>query len=492
MKPFKLLFFNLLLLSLASCSDELENPTQTNQVPILVQFFNNQFTANENLADYPMTIVMHKPATVAGIITIGVTSDFNEAFTTEPAIVDGQILVPVAVGQTVVSFKLNPHDNDELDGNKNILFTIKRLSEGYELGEAIQLNVIIVDDELPATVNFLDEEGLLKENITEGIYLPIGFSSITKGQGAIEVELTSAQGVYGTYFTTEPAAINGKITLTVERDMSSVFIRFIPLNNVLINGHHQVQLKITSVTGSVVSGANVTSQIKIIDDELEGKGKGYSVGAGNWSYKRSYEYNQDGSVSKIHWEQNTPGTLAGTYSFYYNQSGQVIKRVESPFTEILYTWEAGRIVKEEKFTDGVLKRYTLYGYDDAGNVGEAAIHDRQPNGELKLSLLLVYLHRTDGNIYKQLTYVPIVGSEEYALISTRTFDLYLDTANPFSMMDILPNVNSQPNLPGSYRVQENGHDILYQFSYEFDENGKPVRRTATSSTGSEVTFYEYY
>lgn len=160
--------------------------------------------------------------------------------------------------------------------------------------------------------------------------------------------------------------------------------------------------------------------------------------------------------------------------------------------ETVFSWQDGKIVKSEKFNNGVLKKYTLYGYDDAGNVGEAAVHDRQPNGELKLSLLFVYLYRTDGNIYKQMTYVPIVGSEEYSLISTRSFDQYLDIANPFSMMEILPNVNSQPNLPGSYRVEENGHDILYQFTYEFDESGKPARRTASSSAGSEVAYYEYY
>jgi hypothetical protein len=60
------------------------------------------------------------------------------------------------------------------------------------------------------------------------------------------------------------------------------------------------------------------------------------------------------------------------------------------------------------------------------------------------------------------------------------------------MLEILPNINSQPNLPGSYQVEENGHNILYQFTYVFDENGNPTRRTATSSAGSEVASYEYY
>lgn len=105
---------------------------------------------------------------------------------------------------------------------------------------------------------------------------------------------------------------------------------------------------------------------------------------------------------------------------------------------------------------------------------------------------MVYLHRQDGNIYKQLTYSPMEGSEEYNLLSTKTFEDYSNKANPFSMVEILPNQNTQPNLPLSYRVEENGFDIIYQFRYEFDATGKPTKRIATSSIGTEVVTYEYY
>ena len=64
--------------------------------------------------------------------------------------------------------------------------------------------------------------------------------------------------------------------------------------------------------------------------------------------------------------------------------------------------------------------------------------------------------------------------------------------NPFSMVEILPNQHTQPNLPISYRLEEGGHDFLFQFTYQFNAAGKPTKRTATSSIGSETTNYQYY
>jgi hypothetical protein len=60
------------------------------------------------------------------------------------------------------------------------------------------------------------------------------------------------------------------------------------------------------------------------------------------------------------------------------------------------------------------------------------------------------------------------------------------------MVEILPNQHTQPNLPISYRLEEGGFDILFQFTYQFNAAGKPTKRTATASTGTEVAYYEYY
>jgi hypothetical protein len=137
-----------------------------------------------------------------------------------------------------------------------------------------------------------------------------------------------------------------------------------------------------------------------------------------------------------------------------------------------------------------LSKYVLYNYDQAGNIGEAAFHYRQPDGSLKMGLLFVYLYYTDGNLYKKMGYNPVNGLENLSLISTVTYGNYLDVENPFPL-EILPNVNSQPNLPGTYREEANGSDLFFNFTYEFDAIGRPLKRMTTSTRGSETTTYHY-
>ncbi len=477
-------------LAIISCSDD--EITQVTTAPVQARFTQTELILAENEDPLEVVISLTKPAIREGIIVVNVESDDLEKFTTSPAAEGSQIKLSVSAGQSVVKFILTPVNDEQESPDQAIEFTIHSASDGFVIGSEKVLMVSINDDEVPAQVGFMLNQGSARENSSSALDVIIVFSHAVNGAGTIEISTTSVDAIYGTHFVTVPEAINGKITLPVEDGEDHVQFKVIPLNDLQYNGNRNITYSISNVEGYMVKGNQLTHQLTITDDELEGKYKGYTVVAGNWSYKRIYVYNEDGTVSKINWEQNTPYYSGGTYIFHYNEEGQVIKRVESAVDETIFSWQDGKIVKSEKFNNGVLKQFTLYGYDDAGNVGEAAVHDRQPNGELKLSLLFVYLYRTDGNIYKQLTYVPIAGPEEYSLISTRTFDLYLDTASSFSMMEILPNVNSQPNLPGSYRVEENGHDILYQFAYEFDANGKPTRRTATSSAGSEVAYYEYY
>jgi len=78
------------------------------------------------------------------------------------------------------------------------------------------------------------------------------------------------------------------------------------------------------------------------------------------------------------------------------------------------------------------------------------------------------------------------------LIGTKTFDRYFDVENQFPMVDILPDQKAQNKLPASYRVEEDGHDIIYELTYQYSNEGKPLSRTATSSSRQEVAYYEYY
>ncbi|HEX6892468.1 MAG TPA: hypothetical protein VF141_17295, partial [Chryseolinea sp.] len=83
-------------------------------------------------------------------------------------------------------------------------------------------------------------------------------------------------------------------------------------------------------------------------------------------------------------------------------------------------------------------------------------------------------------------------SEEPVLISTETFDNYLNKPNPFPVVEVLPNTNTQKLLPALYRYEGNGKDLQYSFSYDFRDDGKVGKRTTTGPATFEVAVYHYY
>lgn len=485
----KSLFSLTALLAFTSCEDdEPEVATQTT-----TQFIQDELTFSEHETSSEISILLNQTAAQEGTITISVSSDNLNGFTTDPAIVDGQIQLLIMQGQGDATFSFSPVDNTALNENTTINFTIASVSEGLVIGEKKALSVLIVDNESPALVSFQGEPGSTLENAGSKTAISVAFSHPSPGAGSIEVSLTSDKAQYGIHYVTEPEAVNGKVVLPVEPGIDNVAFNVLPLDDELFNGNRNIQYTISQTAGAVNAGQTITNTLKITDDELHGVGKGYSTGGGGWGYKKEFEYNEQGKISKILWEQSAPGnSLSGSSTYEYDANGNVIKMTESNATVTTYTWENGRIVKEESVRDGEIKKYILYGYDDAGNVGESAIYYRQPNGELKFSMLIVFLYYLDGNLYKQMNYSPIEGSEDYNLLSTKTWESYSTKENQFTMVELLPNHTTQPNLPLSYRLEEGGHNILFQFTYEFNADGQPTKRTATSSTGSEVSTYEYY
>lgn len=487
--PLKSLFSMALILAFTSCDDDEPKLTELTST----QFIQNQLTFSENTSVSEISVTLNQPAQQEGIVTISVTTESLNSFTTSPKIADGKIELPVLEGQREVTFTVTPIDNNLLNADQTINFLISSVSEGFTVGSNNALTVKIFDDESPSLVSFQSELSSTLENSGTTTTVTLGLSHASSGTGSIEVSLNSDNAAYGINYVTEPAAIDGKIILQVEPGVARVEFNVTPINDQLFNGERKILYTISHTTGAVMPGLVVTKTLKITDDELLGKGKGYTIGGGSWGYKREYQYNALGQVSKIIFQQSSPGyQLNGYYNYEYDITGNVVKKIDFDLTETTYTWENGEIVKEESYRDGVLKKYVLYGYDQAGNVGEAAYYYRQPDGELKLSLLIVFLYHQDGNIYKQLNYAPIEGSEDYNLLSTKTFERYSTKANPFTMVEVLPNKITQPNLPLSYQLEEGGHNILFQFTYQFDATGKPTKRTATSSTGTETVFYEYY
>jgi hypothetical protein len=466
-------------------ADELSSPG----APVTVKFPTVNLGLSELAGATEITIPLSRPAATNGTITINAYWENENDFTSQPAVEDGKIILPVTAGQSQVKFVLTPADNSLYTGNRNLHFTIASVTDGFIIGTEKSLHVTIYENDQPNLVNFVATEVSVQEQYAEGMMVAIGFSLQAVDAGEVELELLNATGLYGTHFTTEPEAINGKITLPVTAGTSFLPVKFIPVDNVTLNGHKEFSVRIVGATGAVVKGDRLNLNITLVDDELAGKPKGYETGAGQWKVKRTYEYNESGQIARIHVEQNS---LNWTETYHYDENNLLKKITQWASDETIFKRDdQNRITRSEEFREGVMKKYSIYSYDQVGNIGEMAIFHRQPTGEFVMSSLFVYLYYSNSNsVYKRLTYYPL-GDDEYELITEETYEYFSQILpwNPFPMVNILPEVNAQPLFPSRYTLERDGNEYVYDLHYEFNAAGYPISRRTGSG---ETTYYQYY
>jgi hypothetical protein len=242
--------------------------------------------------------------------------------------------------------------------------------------------------------------------------------------------------------------------------------------------------------GGVAVAANASYKLVIEDDELRGRLRKYESVAGSWRASREYIYAEEGSLKEINWSSFTPSQLSGSYQ-YHREGGKVVRMTDEVGAVTLYQWQGDRVVQSEKYRNEQLKQRVEFGYDDAGNVGEMVYYDRQPDGTLQRSILIVFLYYQDGNIYKKLVYA-CPPDEEPVLASTHTFENYLNRPNPVPMVETLPHLNPQPSLPRTYRVEAGDKVINYHIDYLFRNDGLLQHRIVSDGKTSESTYYTYY
>lgn len=484
-----------LMIFAAACSEEdvKINPTP---VPVqgssLVQFKVNQITVLENALANEVEIQFDKPATRDGEIVLEVATQTQGQFTTEPAVDNGKIKIAVAKGQTSAQFIFKPVNNSLLDGNKSVNFTISTVSTGFTIGSNKTLSTTLTDDESPATINFMLNIGSTRENATDGATVNLVLSHPSPGASAVELTIASTNAVYGVDYLTEPAAVNGKVSVSVEAGSDHASFKVLPLNNSIINGERLISYTITGSQGPLTIGSGVDFKLSISDDEMYGLPKSYSIVAGNgWSFKKSYEYDAQGRVSKVTTEQNS---IVSTQQYHYDVAGVLTKISESDFSETLFVYDnEGRAIKSEKYKNGALKSYNIYSYDTAGNVGEVAYFNRIPSGDIVLSLVFVYLYYDNGNLYKRMVYNPDQETGELAEVSVETYDNYMEKENPFPVYELIPGKSAQPWLPTTYSYNTGDTDFSYSFTYEFDEAGRMIKRNVLKNGAVvESNRYEYY
>ncbi|GJM31529.1 MAG: hypothetical protein DHS20C18_05300 [Saprospiraceae bacterium] len=334
---------------------------------------------------------------------------------------------------------------------------------------------------------------VLMEN-AEPKEISISFSKKAKKDGLIKVAVNTDTPMA---FHTEPAVSNGLLELPITKGDQSASFTITPVNNQIQDENRTIIFELSSVTEGFIIGTKKSFTLTITDDdnnELPGRAKSYETIGGGWRNKKTYLYDEAGRIDKILWETETPGLRTGTDTYEYGLNGLIERVNTDPDHDEYFIQENGKIVRSERYKNGIKVEYNEFDYDAAGNVGAQAQYFLQPSGEFNHAFTYVNLYYANGNIHKQLIYTPSGDPEEEdLLIRIKTYDGYSDKLNPFPTFEVIPGINGQPNLPGIFRDQNNGIDYVYHFSYEYRSDGLPIRRTITGNVGSpEVTTYTYY
>jgi hypothetical protein len=109
-------------------------------------------------------------------------------------------------------------------------------------------------------VNFqADKQGFTAAEASTDLKLTL--SRAADAATTLSVGLVTTGVTYGTQFTTEPAAINGTITLTVPAGSNTASIKVIKAAGLLLAGTESIAFKIASATAPVVVGS--TSQLAL-------------------------------------------------------------------------------------------------------------------------------------------------------------------------------------------------------------------------------------
>ena len=102
-----------------------------------------------------IVISFSKQTSDYGEVRVQVSSSHVDKFQFVPVQDQGIIHLPFSKGQSQVSFEIFSANNDVLDGDKTLDFTILSVSRGYDIGTNKTLMTKCVDDERPARVRLL-------------------------------------------------------------------------------------------------------------------------------------------------------------------------------------------------------------------------------------------------------------------------------------------------------------------------------------------------
>lgn len=240
-----------------------------NPATLKAQFSSDMFTLSENAGEtsYHLDLTTTSAKAETAVITIGsATAQYGRDFSTQPEAVNGSIQLAIQPGVQTASFKVIPVNNNLKDGTRELQFTIT--AEGSIKPEGRSTTkVVLADDDSKASIAFAQANATLSEVQTAGYAAELLISPMAFSDGFIELNITSANAVYGMHFTTEPAAVNGKVRLPVPQNQSKISFKIKPVNDAVATANRNISFSLASASADLEAGAQKQFSFTITEDD---------------------------------------------------------------------------------------------------------------------------------------------------------------------------------------------------------------------------------
>lgn len=239
--------------------------------PAMANFQTSAALVAENLATgFTIQIPFSEPTKGDGVIVISLGSNnatYGSHYTTLPEAVNNTISLPVSSGTTGVSITLLPKDDSYFHENYVVVFDLTSSSGSLKIGTTHKFTGTIVEDESPSYASFSITDNSVPETQTAAVSVPISLSIPASEVGSITVSFTSTSAVYGTHFTTIPAASGGNIVLDVAKNAVGAELQIFPIDNAVDNENRLVFFTISSGGGVVRPAGNINYVLTLVDNE---------------------------------------------------------------------------------------------------------------------------------------------------------------------------------------------------------------------------------
>lgn len=258
-KLFTLMVTGVSMIFLSSCGKDEGSIT-----PITIDFSGTAATVAENAGAQTVTILFDAEAPIDASfdVTITGTAVYGEDFTTSPDGATGTANVQVNAGDASATFTFTPIDNENVDGDKTVIFTISGSADGVELGSSLVYTITIDDEEGPSNVDFAATENTIAED-NGALTVTLNFGTTTTAPGTVDVTMTGDASAV----TTDPAATADVFTVSSASGVDEVTFTVTPVDDTEYSGARSVVFTLGNATNGLELGSTLVYTLTINEDE---------------------------------------------------------------------------------------------------------------------------------------------------------------------------------------------------------------------------------